>query len=77
MSRGPRLFKERDLARAIRSARAAGASRVKIEINKETGNLTLDVTMGKDDGNAAPADDGGADLDNWLKKKNAREAQGN
>jgi hypothetical protein len=51
MSRGPRLFKERDLARAIRSARAAGASRVKIEINKETGNLTVDVTMA--DGDAA------------------------
>jgi len=58
MSRGPRLFKERDLARAIRSARAAGASRVKIEIDKQTGNLTLDVTMdSKADGDTAGADD--------------------
>jgi len=58
MSRSPRLFKERDVARAIRSARAAGASRVKIEINKETGNLTLDVTIdGKADGDTAGADD--------------------
>jgi hypothetical protein len=56
MSRGPRLFKERDLARAIRSARAAGASRVKIEINKETGNLTVDVTIDGKDGNTASVD---------------------
>ena len=56
MSRGPRLFKERDLARAISSARAAGASRVKIEINKETGNLTVDVTIDGKDGNTASVD---------------------
>ena len=68
MSRRPGLFKERDLARAIRSASAAGASRVKIEINKETGNLTLDVTMGKDDGDAAPPeDDAPEDLRELLK----------
>jgi hypothetical protein len=75
MSRGPILFRERDLARAIRSARAAGASRVKVEIDKQTGNIRLDVQMDGKDGESVPADDG-ADLDNWLKKKNARQAEG-
>jgi hypothetical protein len=75
MSRGPRLFKERDVARAIRSARAAGASRVKIEIDRQTDNLTLDVSLDGKDGDAAPADEG-ADLDQWL-AKDARKAEGN
>jgi hypothetical protein len=41
----PSLFKQRDLARAIRSARAAGATKAHIEIAKD-GTIRMDLRLG-------------------------------
>jgi hypothetical protein len=38
------LFKQRDLARAIRSARAAGATKTHVEIGKD-GVISMDVDL--------------------------------
>jgi hypothetical protein len=50
----PSLFKQRDLARAIRSARAAGATKAHVEIDKN-GVISMDVDL-----TATQSDEGGA-----------------
>jgi hypothetical protein len=42
--KSPSLFKQRDLARAIRSARAAGATKTHVEIGKD-GVISMDVDL--------------------------------
>jgi hypothetical protein len=41
----PSLFKQRDLARAIRGARAAGATKAHVEIGKD-GTISMDLHLG-------------------------------
>ena len=52
MARGPQTFKQRDLVRAIKGAKAAGVQVAKVEIDKD-GKIA--ITIGKPD---APRDAG-------------------
>jgi hypothetical protein len=61
--RGRNLFRQSDLARAVRVAREAGASRVEIAMD---GRITLLLDQPKKEG-AAGADKGN-ELDEWMDK---------
>jgi hypothetical protein len=69
--RGPNLFKQRDLARAIKSVRQAGARAVNVRLTP--GEIVMSVDLTEE--TPAPANGGDSDLDNWM-TKHAREAQG-
>jgi hypothetical protein len=65
----PSLFKERDLTRAIRSARKAGATKLHVEIDK-AGTIAMDVGLGETettDGNEVD------ETERWLEKHNANQ----
>jgi hypothetical protein len=63
--RGLARFKEREVARALRAAkRAGGVTRVQLAL--ETGHINY-IFEG-------PATQAGNDLDEWIAKKNARQA---
>jgi hypothetical protein len=57
-------FRERELARAVRAAKSAGAERVEVD---PAGKIS--VVIGKPDQSTADNE-----LDNWMKDKNARQA---
>jgi hypothetical protein len=63
--RGPNAFKQRDLTRAIRAARAAGEDNARIEIDKD-GKIV--VILGKPQ---VPAPELVSDVDKWLAGYNA------
>jgi hypothetical protein len=57
-------FRERELARALRAAKAAGGERV--EIDPRTGKISVILTK--------PSDPPASDLDNWIAKKGEKDA---
>jgi hypothetical protein len=60
MARGPVLFRQADLTRALRGARAAGVNVGKIEIDPVTGKITItSATEATTDGEGDP-------LDKWM-----------
>jgi len=61
MSRRPATFKQADLQRALRAARAAGVEVERVEIDAATGRIIIVIARGTDavNGNA---------LDDWLAK---------
>jgi hypothetical protein len=68
MARRPSTFRQTDVARALKAARAAGFKRVRVEIDK-SGNIVIEV--GNLDGVVASENP----LDQWM-KEHAREPQG-
>ena len=60
--RGRNLFKQRDVTRAVRSARAAGLAVGGVEVVTKDGT-TIRI-LSKD-----TAEHGGNDLDNWIAKR--------
>ena len=58
-------FKDRDVKRLVKAARAAGVDVETVTVDPHTGKIT--VGSNKPD---APSDD----LDNWLKKQDAHQA---
>ena len=65
--RGPCAFRQADVTRAFRAARAAGFEHVRVEIDK-SGSIVVEV--GKLDGVVSENP-----LDQWM-KEHARETQG-
>ncbi|HWK14826.1 MAG TPA: hypothetical protein VNS02_10550 [Rhizobiaceae bacterium] len=63
MARGPLPFKQADVLRAVKGARAAGMELGRVEIDPSTGRIVL-VAAGK-------AETPRNDLDRWLEKRNA------
>lgn len=63
MARGPLPFKQADVLRAVKGARAAGMELGRVEIDPSTGRIVL-VAAGKVE---TPRND----LDKWLEKRNA------
>ena len=69
MSRGPYIFRQTDLMRAIKAARAAGEEHFRVEINRD-GNLN--VICGKQMVDSGPIQpDASEDVDRWLRENNA------
>jgi hypothetical protein len=64
--RRPLSFKQRDVTRAVRAAKAAGLPVHRVEIDPRTGCIVIDTGAG-----AAPMS-GGNELDRWLERKHAR-----
>lgn len=69
MARTPAAFKQTDIVRAVKAARAAGLDVIRTEINPATGAIIL---VHHNDG-PAPAE---TPFDEWKAKRNARAAQG-
>jgi hypothetical protein len=69
MPRRPLVFRQADLQRALRAAKAAGIAIERIEIDPASGRIVI-VTKGDN-----PAEFGNP-LDDWL-AKNARQTQRN
>jgi len=69
MPRRPATFRQHDLARALRAAKAAGIDIERIEIEPASGRILLVASTGDAVDPATP-------VDIWL-AKNARSAQGN
>jgi hypothetical protein len=65
--RQPNAFKERDVRRLIKAARAAGINPTAIEVNVRAGLIR--VISGK-------SDETGSDLDKWLKEHHESPSQG-
>jgi hypothetical protein len=65
--RAPCAFRQTDVTRALKAARAAGFEHVRVEIDK-SGNIVVQV--GKPDGVVSENP-----LDQWM-KEHARESQG-
>lgn len=63
MARRPLPFKQADVLRAVKGARAAGMDLGRVEIDPSTGRIVL-VAAGKAE---APTND----LDRWLEARNA------
>ena len=61
MSRGPATFRQSDLTRAIKAAKAAGIEVVRIEVDKD-GKIAIITGRG---GDTAQAND----LDAWMSKR--------
>jgi hypothetical protein len=64
MGRSASTFRQTDITRALKAVRAAGYSAVRVLIDK----------MGRIEIATAAESEPGNDLDNWLKKKDARQA---
>ena len=62
MSRGHSPFRQHDVTRALRAARAAGLEVTGYEIEPETGKIIVRIATGKGE---QPAD---TELDRWLKE---------
>jgi len=59
-------FKDRDVQRVIKAARSAGLDPAAVEVDPHTGKIKV---MSKSEPPSS-----GSDLDNWLRKKDARQA---
>jgi hypothetical protein len=66
--RQPNAFKERDVRRLIKAARAAGLSPTAVEVDVKAGLIR--IINGK-------PDDVGGDLDKWLEEHHESPPQGN
>jgi hypothetical protein len=55
MSRGPTTFRQRDLAAAIKAARAAGCAVARVEVDKD-GRIILVLVTGEEHSPAAQAE---------------------
>jgi hypothetical protein len=62
MSRRPCTFRQSDLTRALKAARAAG---VKVRIEIEPGGKLIVVSMDESEGNSVRVDD---EVERWLGK---------
>jgi hypothetical protein len=63
---GPLNFRQRDVERAIRAARTMGLPIGSVQVCPRTGKIT--ITAG------TPNDATAAELDEWVARKNARQA---
>ena len=64
MSRGPRAFRQGDLAAALKAAKAAGCEVARIEVDPITGKIVIMTLTGSD---KEPT----TDLDKWLARHGA------
>jgi len=64
MSRGPRAFRQVDLAAALKAAKAAGCEVARIEVDPITGKIVI-MTL------AGSAKEQVDDLDKWLARHGA------
>lgn len=69
MSRGVQIFRQTDVARAIRGARAAGEEQFRVEITAD-GKISVIVGIASPQ-LSPPEPDAKADVDRWLKEHNA------
>jgi hypothetical protein len=63
MARGPTTFRQRDMAAAIRAARAAGCEVARVEVDR-TGKIIITTVAGT-------AKEPISDLDKWLAEHDA------
>lgn len=63
MGRGPLSFKQADVHRAVKGAKAAGMELGRVEIDPASGRIVL-VAVGK-------AEEPRNDLDKWLERRDA------
>ena len=68
MSRGPHTFKQADLTRALKGARAAGVDVARVVIDRE-GRIVVEMAPGKSEVMAE------SELDRWMRNKGGPDAR--